>query len=196
MINSNFVFVGIALQAYGAFMYLLDTIKGKVRPNRVTWLLWSFSPLIAFYAMIKQGVGAEAWSTFIIGFMPLLVFISSFINKKSYWKIEKLDLGCGFFSILGLVLWQITKVGNIAIILSIIADAFASFPTIIKSYKEPESENYLAYSFGIINSIISLLVIKNWNFQNYGFQLYWLIVSIILTVFIKFKVGKRIRLNK
>jgi hypothetical protein len=193
MINPNWIFVGVALQTYGAVVYLVETVKGRIKPNRVTWILWSLSPLIAFYAMIKQGVGPEAWSTFIIGFMPILVFIATFVNKKSYWKLEKLDFACGFFSILGLVLWQVTKVGNLAIIFSIVADAFASVPTIIKAYKDPESENYVGYFLGIFNAVISLLVIRNWNFQNYAFQSYWLIVTTILVILIKFKIGKSIK---
>jgi hypothetical protein len=190
MINQNWIFLGLVLQAYGAFVYLIDTVKGKVQPNRVTWLLWAIAPLIAFFAMIKQGVGIEALATFIIGFMPLLVFCASFINKKSVWQITKFDIICGTLSILGLILWLITKIGNIAILFSITADALAALLTIVKSYKNPESENYLAYLFGAINTGIALLVIKDWNFQNWGFPVYWLITSLLLTILVKFKLGK------
>src|SRR5258705_13291527 len=122
MINQNWIYVGLAFQSWGGLSYLIDTVKGKVQPNRVTWLLWAIAPLIAFSAMIKQGVGIESLSTFIIGFVPLLIFIASFFNKKAVWHITKFDLICGTLSVLGLVLWLITKVGNVAILFSIIAD--------------------------------------------------------------------------
>ncbi len=192
MINSNWIYVGVAIQTFGGVGYLIDTIKGRVRPNKVGWLLWSIAPLIAFFAMIKQGVGAEAWTTFIVGFIPLLVFAASFVNKKAYWEITKLDYICGALSVLGLILWMVTRVGNIAIIFSIMADGLASFLTIHKSYKEPESESHLVYTLGIVNAAIGLLVIKDWNFQNYAFNLYLLFVSSFMSILIAAKLGPKI----
>lgn len=78
-----------------------------------------------------------------VGFTPLCIFIASFFNKKSYWKITKFDLLCGLFSIFGLVLWYITKEGNIAILFAIFSDLSAGIPTLVKSFKYPETENYL-----------------------------------------------------
>lgn len=198
MINPNWVIVGLLLQTFGGLGYLIDTIKGKVRPNKVGWFLWSLAPMIAFFAMIKQGVGAQAWSTFIVGFVPFLVFLASFVNKKAYWKITRLDLICGFLSLLGIVLWLVTRVGNIAIVFSILADGLASFLTIHKSFKEPESESYIVYAMGIINGAIALMVVKEWNFQNYAFNLYIFLVDILITTLIVTKAGPNISkyLNK
>ena len=57
MLNPNFVYFGVLLNFLGGISYLIDTVKGKVQPNRVSWLLWSFAPMIAFVGQISQGVG-------------------------------------------------------------------------------------------------------------------------------------------
>lgn len=192
MISSNFVIVGVLLQFFGSFSYLMDTIKGKVQPNRVSWLLWSIAPLIAFVAMLKQNVGlVEALGTFIVGFVPLIIFIASFVNKKAEWKLGKLDIVCGVLSIVGLILWLVTKVGNIAIFFSILSDGLAAVPTIVKSYREPETENSTPFFFGVINAGIVLLAISNWNFENFGFPVYLFFVNFLLFVLIKFQLGNR-----
>ncbi|MEK7060948.1 MAG: hypothetical protein AAB931_00325, partial [Patescibacteria group bacterium] len=121
MINENFAYLGIIIVSLGGLTYFYKTLKGEVQPNRITWILWALAPLIAFAAQIKQGVGIQSWITFVYGFVPLLVLLASFINKKSYWKITKLDLVFGFLSLVGLILWQITGVGNVAIAFSIMA---------------------------------------------------------------------------
>lgn len=193
MINQNWIYLGVALQSWGGLSYLIGTLKGSVKPNKVSWLLWSIAPLIAFFAMIKQGVGVEAWATFIVGFVPLLVFTASFLNKKSTWEITKLDIVCGMLSILGLVLWMVTKVGNVAIFFSILADGLAAFPTIIKSFNEPETEDHMAYTLGVPNAAIALLILDNWRFENWGFSLYLLFVSSLLSVLILFKAGPKIK---
>ncbi len=87
---------------------------------------------------------------------------------------------------------MVTRVGNIAIVFSIMADALASYLTIYKSYKKPETESHLVFTLGVINAAIGLLIIKNWNFQNYAFNLYILIDDILITTLIITKVGPRI----
>lgn len=193
MINPNFVIIGVVLQVLGGWSYFLDTIKGKVKPNKVSWLLWSIAPLIAFAAMIKQGVGITALATFVVGFVPLVIFIASFFNKEAKWEIGKLDIVCGLLSVVGLILWLITKVGNIAIFFSIVADGLAAVPTIVKSYRYPETENSTVFFFGVLNSLIALLALSEWNFQSYGFPIYLFFVNFTIAGLIKFKWGLAIK---
>lgn len=190
MLNPNFVIVGAVIGTLGKVSYIIDTVKGKVKPNRVSFLLWSLAPLIAFFAEIKEHVGIQSLMTFSVGFLPLTIFIASFVNKKSEWKIGRFDIFCGAVSILGLILWYITQVGTIAIIFSIIADAMAGLPTIIKSYKYPETENVWAFVTDAISAGVTLLTITTWDFPHVAFPLYILIVSIIISSCIQFKFGK------
>lgn len=193
MLNENFVIVGVLIQFIGGLSYLIDTVRGKIQPNKVSWFMWCIAPLVAFAAEISQGVGILSLTTFITGFVPLLVFSASFFNKNAQWKITKFDLVCGVLSLCGLTLWYITKVGNIAIFFSIMADGLAAVPTVMKSFYEPQSESDSVYLLGLPNSIIGLLVIKQWSFQNYGFPLYLTIIQLIIVFFIRTKVGAKVK---
>ncbi len=190
MLNPNFVIVGAVISLIGGLSYLIDTVKGKVKPNRVTWFLWILAPAIAFFAELSKGVGITSLMTFVVGFIPLLIFIASFVNKKSQWKLGMLDGICGAFSILGLVLWYLTKEGNIAILFSILADGFAAAPTVVKSFQFPDTESKWAYLFFSINGLITLLTISTWNFANYGFPAYIFLVNLIIFILVRFKLGK------
>jgi hypothetical protein len=195
VINENFVVLGAVIGLLGGISYIKDTLQGKVQPNRVSWGLWAVAVSIAFAAEISQGVKLQSLTTFVVGFVPLLIFLASFVNKKAYWKITKFDLLCGSLSLIGLLFWWITKVGNIAIIFSIFADLAAGIPTLIKSYKYPESENWIEYMTSFINVIILLLTIKTWGFAYYGFPLYIFLYDFIAFILIRFKLGKRINLK-
>ena len=196
MLNEHFILLGSIITFMGLLTYLRDTIKGNVQPNKVSWLFWAIAPLIAFAAQVQQGVGYHALLAFTLGFGPLLVFAASFINKKAYWKIERFDLFCGAFSLLALILWYTTGVGNIAIMFSIIADVTASLPTIIKAYKEPETESSPAFFAASIGGMITLLTIHAWNFETYGFPLYIFIMMGLIALLIQFKLGKKIHFVK
>lgn len=191
MLHQNFVFLGAVIFFFGSIGYFVETLQGKVKPNRVTWFLWSLAPLIAFFAEIKQGVGIQSLLTFMYGLIPAIIFVASFVNKKAYWKITRFDIVCGILSVAGIILWQITQVGNIAIFFSIAADALAALPTITKSFREPETENYVLYLTNSLSAGVTLLTIKTWHFAEFAFPLYIFVLTFILTVLIKFKIGLR-----
>jgi hypothetical protein len=193
MLHSNFVIVGTLIGAAGAVAYLVNTVKGRVKPNKVTFLLWSVVPFIAFFAQIKQGVGLEALMTFSAGFLPLTVFIASFTNKQAAWKITRFDLLCGGLSLVGLVLWMITKVGNVAIFFSIVADGLAAIPTIVKAYKFPDTEIAWPWIATVIGVILTLLTIPEFTFANSGFILYILVVNTLIFILVQFRLGERLQ---
>lgn len=192
MLNENFVIVGFVIGMLGSIKYLIETVQGRVKPNRVTFFLWALAPLIAFAAEIKQGVGIQSLMTFGVGFSPLTILIASFFNKKSEWKLGWFDFTCGGLSLIGLFLWWITRDGGIAIIFSIIADGLAALPTIVKTYGYPETENGWLYLAASISAVLTLLTIKTWNFAHYGFPVYILIVTLIIFALAEFKIGKRL----
>lgn len=193
MINENFIYLAVALILFGDTTYLIATIKGEVKPNKVTWFLWAFAPLIAYFAEISQKVGISSLMTFAVGALPLFIFLASFLNRNAYWKITKFDLICGLLSLLGLVLWGITRVGNLAILFAILADGLAALPTVVKSYKVPETESYIVFLFNVLGTFITILAIKKWDFAHLAFPLYMFVLCFILFLLIRFKIGKRIR---
>jgi hypothetical protein len=193
MIHSNFVILGTLIGAAGSIAYLINTVKGKVKPNKVSFLLWSIAPLIVFFAQIKQGVGLEALMTFSTGFLPLTVFIASFVNKQAEWKLTRFDLLCGILSLMGLGLWLITKVGNIAIFFSIVADGLASVPTIVKAYKYPDTElawPWIATVFGVV---LTLLTLSTFTFANSGFIFYILVLDVLIYILVQFRLGEKLQ---
>jgi len=115
------------------------------------------------------------------GFGPLLILIASFVaSENAYWKLEKVDYLCGLFSALALILWIITKDPSVAIIFSMMADAFAAAPTVLKCWRHPETESSPAYVGGIISALTAFTVIATWTFPQYAFPVYLVVVNSIL----------------
>ena len=178
------VLISLPLAIIGTGAYIKDTLVGKTKPNKITWLMWSIAPLIATFAAISKGVSWAVLPVFMSGFCPLLVLIVSLFSKKSYWKLSLFDYLCGFFSVLALILWVITKEANIAIIFSIISDASAGFPTLKKAWTNPETESVLIYATGIISALTSFAAVEYGIFSEYAFPIYLLLMNTILVVLI------------
>jgi hypothetical protein len=193
MINVHFVYLGAAIGAVGSLVYVWDTLRGTTQPNRVTWLLWAFAPLLAFAVELRSGIGLRALTTFIIGFMPLLVFIASFHNPAAVWKIRRIDYACGAMSLVGTAVWLATQNGVVAIVAAIAADFTAGIPTMIKSWSNPESETLLSYVGAALNSGILLLTVDHWTTEVAAFPLFILCVASVQVVLVGFKPGPRVR---
>ena len=180
MLDERFVFLGAAIGSLGSLSYLIATISGRARPNRVTFFFWALAPLIAFAAELTEGVRIQAIMTLLVGLSPLAIFLASFVNPKAEWRLTRFDVGCGALALAGTVLWMLTRSGNLAILFSIAADGFAAIPTIVKSYRYPESENRWLYLASAINAGMTLLTVREWTFAFYGFPAYILAVTIII----------------
>lgn len=175
------VVVSVLISIGGTSAYLRDTLRGRSKPNRVSWFLWGFAPLIGSAAALSAH--ADIWPTirvFFAGFLPLLVFAISFINPQSYWKLTKFDLGCGVLSLAALIAWLTVGSPHLAIILAATADAFASIPTIRKVWHHPETETRITYLASTIAIILSLPSIPRWTVENSTFQIYLLVINALL----------------
>ncbi len=189
MLPGYFVIIGTLIGASGSIAYLIDTAKGKIKGNRVFFYCCFHCTHYSIFHRLRS-VGLEALMTFSTGFLPLTVFIASFMSKKAKWKLTGFDLLCGMISLMGLMLWMITKVGNIAIFFSIVADGFAAIPTIVKAYKYPDTElawPWIATVFGIV---LTLLTLSTFSFANCGFILYILVVNSLIFILVQFRIGE------
>lgn len=182
MFPEYFALIGAGIMSLGGAYYLLQTVRGRTKPNRVTWLLWGLFPLITFAAQRAQGVEEQSWVVFASAVLPLLIVAASFLNKKSYWRTQKRDYYLMLAALLGIVLWIVTSDANIAILFAIIADFLAGVPTFIKAYRQPRTESWAAYALNAIGNGIAVLAIHDLTFQNAAFITYLFGANLLLTV--------------
>jgi len=171
----------VLISLAGASVYIRDTLRGLTKPNRVSWAMWALSPLLA--TVIALSSHADYWATvriFLAGFLPLVVFLVSFINPQSYWKLTWFDMLCGVCAFLALIAWLSIDAPRTAILLAAIGDGFASLPTIRKSWIHPETETGLTYVASLVSTIIIIPSIPVWNVENSAFQIYLLIANTLL----------------
>jgi len=169
--------LGAIIGSLGGFYYLYETLAGKAQPNRVTWLLWGIFPMVIFVAQRTQGVAGISWTSFAAGFTPLLIVAASFFNKKAYWKSEPRDYYLMAAAIVGIILWALTDHPNLAILFSLLADMLAGLPTLVKAYRHPQSESWVAYAVSTLGFGISLLSVQSHTFETTTFVAYLFILN-------------------
>jgi YVTN family beta-propeller protein len=193
MLNEQFIWLGAAVNVLAGVGYVMATVRGQARPNRVTWGLWSITAWLAFFGQLSEGVGLAVVLTLSVATIPTLIFFGSFIGG-AYWKFSKLDVVCLALSLVALVGWQLTASGLVAIVLSIAVDLLAGVPTLVQAWKEPESESHIAYTAGMFNAACTLLTLTTFTIATAAFAIYFF--SLCATISFLLLVTPRLRLRE
>jgi len=166
------VVISALLLFWGGYDYLRDTLAGKTKPNRVSWSLWALAPLISLGAAFSAD--ADLWASVRVlvgGIVPAVIFLASFINKNSYWRLGRFDWFCGGLSLVALFFWQFADSPLVAVLLATTANTFASVPTFIKAWNYPETESRLIFIMSFLSAVLIIPAIPVWTIANSAFQI-------------------------
>ncbi len=184
MLPEYIIFFAIALNLVGQIFYIRSIARGEARPNLVTWFVWMLAPFIAVFFQIKAGAGLSILPIFMAGFGPLIIIIAALLKKNNYWKMTTFDIYCGLLAIVALLCYVATQNLGLSIIFALLSDMLASIPTIVKSWKFPETESSSAYIGAVVSNVIGLLIIKTWSFSIYSFGVWLIVLNLGLTIII------------
>jgi len=189
-IKAIFGILSFVVLIIGGVPYLIDIHKKKVHPHILSWMGWSFITALGGSAMLASG---SQWVVALLFANTILCFTIagySIIRKVGVWSTSIYDFLFFGLGILGLILWQVTGSPIIALVLAIIADLSFGLPTIIKTYKNPESETYFAWLASTTSGLLSLFAIENFNFSEVAYPAYLFIFDMIV-LFLVLKVIKK-----
>ncbi len=178
MLISLVVFAAV-IQMFGAGIYIRDTLRGRTKPNRVTWFLWAAAPLIATAIIVVEGkLNWTALPVFMAGFVPALIFAASFFNANAYWRLGRFDYACGALGLISLAMWVAVSQPIIAFIMLMATDGLAALPTIRKAWTNPETETGAPYAAALFGGLAGVANVQNWVTLEYAFPLYLVAVNI------------------
>jgi hypothetical protein len=177
----------------GGVPYLRDIYNKKVHPHILSWIGWSFITAIGASAMLADG---SEWVVAILFANTASCFMIagySIIKKVGVWSVSVYDFIFFGMGILGLILWQIIGLPVIALIFAISADLCFGVPTIIKTFKSPESETSFAWFASATSGLLSLFTIQQYTFSEVAYPLYLFIFDTLILLLILKIIKKRLK---
>jgi hypothetical protein len=181
----------------GLIPYFIFIHKKEIYPHNLSWLGWAFITFIGGIAMLVDG---GEWSVVIVfanTLSCLIVVFYSIYKKVGVWSTNKYDYLFFGLGILGVILWQTFNMPIIAIVCVVLADLLFGIPTIIKAYKYPKSEKYLAWLSSSIAGLLSLFAVKSFLLSEFLYPLYLFIFDMtILSIILLLTIKERYIINK
>jgi hypothetical protein len=105
-------------------------------------------------------------------------------------KPKRVDIACLVFGLLSLAIWLITRqnkeLSQYALYLAIIADIFASIPTILFVWEDPTRDRPFAWGVFAIGYGLAIFAITEHTFANYALPIYMFLGASSVTSILAF----------
>lgn len=138
--------------------YILDTIRGKTKPQRATWFIWTVLGMIAFISQVALGA---RWSLVFTGldtFGSLLVLGLSIPYGVGGWK--RLDRAALAVAAVGVGVSLVARQPIVAISGVILADVSGAALTVRKVFLQPDSETTISWLLIGAGSLCGVLSVQ------------------------------------
>ena len=164
--------------------YIRSILKGKTRPDRVTW--WILALVSGMIAASSWASGARETLWLPIGYALSFFIIAVFSVKYGDGPIQLhlLDRVCLSLAIFSIIVWWAFNSPLIALCMNIVVDFIGLIPTAHKAYVRPWTEDRTAWIIAVTASFLNLFAISEWTFAISAYPIYVFIFNALITYFI------------
>ena len=171
------------LSTFAYLPYAIDTLARRTQPQRASWLIWSVLGSIAFFSQVYEGASSSLWfagvqvsGTVCIFVLSIRFGVGGFLNSR-----DLLILLC---ALAGLVLWYFTETAMYALGITISTSLLGGSVTVLKAYREPESETLSTWAMLFVAATFAILCIRtpDWMIVAYPLYLYALNGAIVTAI--------------
>ncbi|EKD71766.1 MAG: hypothetical protein ACD_46C00103G0007 [uncultured bacterium] len=165
----------------GYIPYIISILRGKTKPNRASWFIWALVGGLLAFSYFAEGDPHAIW-------LPIGYFIGPFITavlsiRYGYSEWTRLDTFCIIAALISIIPWVLSQDAILTLIINVIIDAAGAIPTLVKSYYEPETEDFTAWLIFFIANTLQLFAITIWNLSAI-YPIYLFFLAGIITYFI------------
>jgi len=159
----------------GFVPYVRDILRGKTKPERMTWFVWSVMGIISFSSILANDGG---WGLILPGTDTLAVIIVFILSiKRGVGGLLRRDIIALVVSGLGLAAWAATDEPVVALLVNIGIDLAGAYLTVIKTYLSPHSELLFAWLMGTLSGVLSLFAVS-WTPDQLIYPVSFLLVDV------------------
>jgi hypothetical protein len=184
MKNALAIISGV-LVMLSALPYLADIVKGKTKPNIVSWATWTLLTTIATVAAFASHAPRAAFLTLGATLATLSVVILGL--KYGTAKITKFDIVCQAGALAGLILWLVFNSPALALGFALGIDLLGGLPTLYHSWRTPKEETWQTFFVGMIASALTILSLSTYHFADLAFPVYFVLFDAVTVTIIFYR---------
>ena len=170
--------------------YIIDEIRGKTKPNIVSWITWTILSGIVTAAAFAAHQPRTAFLTLGDGAATLIVVLLGF--RYGFAKFTKFDAICQIAALAGIVLWLVLGSPLTAIVIAIAIDCVGTLPTLRHCWIDPQEETWQTFSIDVFASMLTLFSLAVFTATSLISPIYFLLINgavVFIVVYRRKKLG-------
>jgi hypothetical protein len=167
-----------ALSLLAFVPYVIATLKGRTRPNRATWIIWTAVGVSLLASYAAAGARETVWVAAANLAAFLFVLVLSFKYGVGGWTA--FDAACLLGAAFGFALWWWFDSPLPTLFSGLFVDLVGALPTVKKAWEDPESEDLLAWILFAIANAVNLLAIREWGVVMASYPVYMVFIALVL----------------
>lgn len=177
-----FLIISIIAGFVSPIIGITSILKRGFKPQRMTRFLILLLSLLFVSTLLAQGDrnGIFIAVAQLIG--SAIIFILSI--KRGMGGTNRLDYLVMGLSVSAIIVWKSSNNPLLGLLMSILADFIGFVPTLVKTWKYPETEEWKFYMSDVVASFFSILSISLYSINNLAFPIYILLINTTSVVMI------------
>lgn len=165
--------------------YIIEIIRGQVKPERISWFLWTLLGLTYYFsALFAEGATLFTFGELIGPVIILILALKFGVGGRSRFDLISLTV-----ALMAFVLLFIVEGVLIGLFLALIVDGIGAMLTIRKLLIDPASESKWFWGIGAVSGVLAIVSLNNYNIETLLFPAYVVILSSF--IFLKAKSLKK-----
>lgn len=173
------------LATFSTVPYIIDIVKGRTKPNIVSWLTWTLLTGIATAAAFAAGEPRSALLTLGASICTTAVLLLGF--RYGIAKFSLFDGLCQTGAIVGLILWLVFGSPAIAIVASVTIDLIGALPTIRHAWLKPAEETWQTFLIGTVAAVLTVLSLNSYSVEGLLYPLYLIFANGAIAAIVVYK---------
>lgn len=177
----SLIIVSVAFIAYYQALW-----RGTAKPHLFSWIPWTLTTGVGFWASWSHGGGIGAWPFALqtLGCGVVLVY-ALFLGEKHITTLDRVALAG---SLVAFFLYIFTKNSALSVILAASVDTIGFIPTFRKSFAKPWEEPVFTYALSGLSWALSIAALSMYSFET---TFYASILTIANLAFVAFALSRR-----
>ncbi len=154
--------LSVALTVVGFYPYVFGIRSGTMKPHFFSWVIWTISTSVVFFAQLAADGGAGAWSTGVSATLTAYVTWLAWSLHRDI-SITRLDWVFLWAALASLPLWYITADPLWSVVILTTIDVLGFGPTLRKLYHYPYEESVFFYWLFAFRSALSIVALESYS---------------------------------
>lgn len=175
-----FLVLSTLLPLYSPVPYIRSILAGSTKPHRTTRLVYLVIGLLTTLSLFTSGDRVALWISAVSLLQAIVLFFLGLKYGMGGWA--KTDITCLILAIAGIIAWQTTNNPILGLYFGITADFIGTIPTLLKTWRFPESEEPIFYILDATAGVFNMLALTNWAVGDFAYPLYLFLINALVAI--------------